>query len=299
MAVDTLKGSRETRKIWAPREEARMSDNPPFLKIDELVARIPDGATLAIPKDESGAAMEATRALIRRGVKDLHLVCLPVGGMQADLLIGAGCVATIECSGVSLGEAGLAPRFRDAVENHKLRIRDATCPAIYAAIQAAEKGVPFMPLRGLIGSDVLANRDDWKVIQNPVSSDDDPIVILPAIRPDITLFHARLGDRNGNVWVGNRRECAMLAHAAHGTLATVEEIFDGNLMEDERFIGGTVPPLYVEAVTLAPRGAWPVGLTGRYERDGEHVRDYAIAARTDAGFADYLDRHILGAAVTA
>ena len=52
-------------------------------------------------------------------------------------------------------------------------------------------------------------------------------------------------------------------------------------------------------MTLAPRGAWPVGLTGRYERDGEHVRDYAIAARTDAGFADYLDRHILGAAVTA
>jgi glutaconate CoA-transferase, subunit A len=272
---------------------------PVYVELDELVARIPDGAMLAVPKDDSGVAIEATRAMIRRGISGLHLVCLPVSGFQADLLIGAGCVSTIECSGVALGEAGMAPRFRDAVQNGKLRILDATCPAIYAAIQAGEKGLPFLAVRGLIGSDILANRDDWKVIQNPVTTQDDPIVIVPAIRPDFALFHARLGDRLGNVWVGNRRECAQLAHAARGALVTVEEIHDGNLMEDERYIAGTIPPLYLDAVAHVPRGAWPVGLTGRYERDIDHLRSYARAAKTDDGFRDYLARNVLAETVPA
>jgi glutaconate CoA-transferase, subunit A len=270
-----------------------MQTNPIYMELDALVARIPDGAKLAVPKDDAGVAIEATRALIRRGVKNLHLVCLPVSGFQADLLVGAGCVTTIECSGVALGEAGMAPRFRDAVQNGKLHIMDATCPAIYAAVQAGEKGLPFMAVRGLIGSDILANRNDWKVIQNPVTNQDDPIVIVPAIRPDTALFHARLGDRLGNVWVGNRRECVQLAHAAQSSLVTVEEIYDGNLMEDERYIAGAIPPLYVDSIAHVPNGAWPSGLTGRYERDMDHLRDYASAAKTDEGFQDYLERNVL------
>ena len=272
-----------------------MSENAPYTDLDALVARIPDGCLLALPKPDAGAAMAATRALIRRGVRDLHLLCLPVGGLQADLLIGAGCVATIETSGVSMGEFGLAPRFRDAVQNGTIAIRDATCQAIYAAVQAAEKGMPFVPLRGLIGSDVLRFRDDWKVIENPFAAGDDPIVALPAIRPDFALFHARLGDRLGNVWVGNARECVQLAHAAGEALVTVEEIVDGNLMDDERTVGGTIVPLYLGAVAHAPRGAWPVGLVGRYDADSEHLSAYVTAARTAEGFAEYLTRHVLSA----
>ncbi len=110
--------------------------------------------------------MAATRALIRRGVKRLTLVALPTSSLQADLLIGAGCVETLETSAVSLGEFGAAPRFTAAITAGALRIKDATCPAMHAALQAAEKGVPFMPLRGLIGSDVLKS-SDWRVIDNP------------------------------------------------------------------------------------------------------------------------------------
>lgn len=276
-----------------------MQTNPIYVELDELVARIPDGAKLAVPKDDAGVAIEATRALIRREVKNLHLVCLPVSGFQADLLIGAGCVATLECSAVALGEAGMAPRFRDAVQNGKLRIMDATCPAIYSAIQAGEKGIPFMAVRGLIGSDILANRGDWRVIQNPMTEKEDSIVIVPAIRPDVALFHARLGDRLGNVWVGNRRECVQLAHAANSSLVTVEEIHDGNLMEDERYLSGTIPPLYVDAITHVPNGAWPAGLTGRYERDMDHLRNYASVAKTDDGFQEYLAGNVLKSPVPA
>src|SRR5262249_55592110 len=77
--------------------------------LEEAVAVITDGCVLAVPREASGVAMAATRALIRRGVKRLNLVALPTSSLQAELLIGAGCVETIETSAVSLGEFGAAP----------------------------------------------------------------------------------------------------------------------------------------------------------------------------------------------
>src|SRR5467141_508805 len=141
--------------------------------VDDAIAAIPDGAMIVVPRESSGVPMEATRALIRRGIKRLHLVALPTSTLQADMLIGAGCVDTLETSAVSLGEFGPAPRFTAAVKSGGICIRDATCPALHAAFQAAEKGVPFMPLRGLIGTDVLKNRPDWKVVDNPFEDSPD------------------------------------------------------------------------------------------------------------------------------
>src|SRR5262244_2853567 len=132
--------------------------------LDDALAPITDGIMLAVPREVAGVPMAATRALIRRGVKNLHLVALPTSTLQADLLIGAGAIATLETSAVSLGELGAAPRFTAAIKAGAIAMKDATCPAIYAALQASEKGIPFMPLRGLIGSDLLKHRPEWRVI---------------------------------------------------------------------------------------------------------------------------------------
>src|SRR5882757_2688490 len=147
--------------------------------IEEALAPITDGIMLAVPREVAGVPMEATRALIRRGVKRLHLVALPTSSLQADMLIGAGCVDMLETSAVSLGEFGPAPRFTAAITGATIRMLDATCPALHTA----EKGVPFMPLRGILGSDILAHRPDWRIIDNPFGKN-DPIVLLPAIHPD-------------------------------------------------------------------------------------------------------------------
>src|SRR5688572_1052501 len=201
--------------------------------LDDALAPLADGCLLAIPRESTGVAMAATRALIRRGVTRLRLVALPTSSLQADLLIGAGCVESIETSAVSLGEFGLAPRFTAAVMGGTIKMKDATCPALHAGFQAAEKGVPFMPLRGLIGSDVLAHRPDWKTIDNPFDSN-DPIVLLPAISPDVALFHAPMADRAGNVWIGRQRELVTMAHAAKKTVVTVENIHAGDLLKDPK-----------------------------------------------------------------
>ena len=259
--------------------------------LDDALACIADGTMLVVPREVSGAPMAATRALIRRGVKRLHLVALPTSSMQADMLIGAGCVETLETSAVSLGEFGSAPRFSAAITGGTIRMKDATCPALHAALQAAEKGVPFMPLRGLIGSDLMKYRDDWKVIDSPFGKD-DPIVLLPAIKPDVALFHAPMADRAGNVWIGRQRELATMAHAAAKTVVTAERLHDGNLLDDPMLAAGTLPGFYVEHVAIAERGAWPLPLPDHYAADAEHLALYAKMAASAEGFAEYLDRYV-------
>jgi len=245
-----------------------------------------------MPPDYSLPAMEVVRALIRRKAKNLRLLGVPVLGMCADLLIGARCVAEVESSAVSLGEAGLAPRFTEAAEKGEIKIRDATCPAVHSALQASEKGVPFMPLRGVLGSDLLKHRDDWKVVNNPLNSATDPILLVPAIQPDVALFHARWADDAGNVWIGRRRELATLAHAARETFVTYEEKRSGDMLEDELLAPGLISSTYISATAKAVRGAWPLGIPEVYDIDDAHLARYAQAAKTREGFERYLDEFV-------
>ena len=170
---------------------------------------------------------------------------------------------------------------------------DATCPAIHAALQASEKGIPFIPLRGLIGSDILKNRKDWKVGNNPFANEkDDPIVFLPALKPDVALIHAPIGDKFGNVWVGVRREQMLMAHAAKTTYVTVEEIIEGNIMEDLQLKAAAIPGIYINAIAEAKNGAWPIGIPGGYDSDHQHLKGYVELAQTAEGFDQYMNEHI-------
>ena len=279
------------------------------MTVAELVALIAPGSLVAVPPDYSGPSLAATRALIATGASGLRLLAVPTSGMQADLLIGAGVVDEVEAAAVLLGELGAAPRFNAAVVAGAIRMRDSTCPAIHAALQAAEKGLPFIPLRGLIGSDVLRFRPDWKVIDNPfaAASGDhsngdhsggdharaDRIVLLPALRPDVALFHAPRADSEGNIWVGRRRELVTMAHAARATLVTVEEVVAGSLLADEETAAGVLPALYVTAIAVAPGGSWPLGLPGHSEPDSAEQERYAQAARTEDGFRRYVEEFLV------
>ena len=233
-----------------------------FVPVSELTEPVYNGAKLAVPKDSCGVAMQATRELVRRGVRDLHLVCVPTGGIQADILIGSGAVRTLETS--------------------------ATCPAVYAALQAAEKGIPFIPLRGLIGSDLMKHRSDWKVIDNPFA-ENDPIAVLPAIRPDVSLFHAPLADRFGNVFVGRERELITMAHASRETLVTVEQTTDENLLDDDARAGAVLPAIYVSKIAVAKKGSWPLALGDIYSDDETTLARYAMLARTADGFRQFIE----------
>jgi len=260
--------------------------------LEALATLVPDGAELALPPDNSLAPNAFARALVRAGRRRLRLIGVPVSGYATDLLIGAGCVASVQTSGASLAEGGTSPRFAAAVREGRITVIDATCPAMHTMLQAAEKGVPFMPLRGLIGSDILAHRPDWRVIDNPLADGGDPIVLLPALAPEFAAFHAAMADEAGNVWVGRRRELAQIAHAARRTLVTVERVVKGNMLADERLAPGVISGTYVEAIAVAERGAWPIALLDEYAEDAAHLSEYARLARTEEGFAAYLARFV-------
>jgi glutaconate CoA-transferase subunit A len=275
-----------------PANETRFLGSPA-----DLAARIADGAFVAMPPDYSMPAMEVVRCLIRKKSRNLRLLGVPVLGMCADLLIGAGCVAEVETSAVSLGEAGMAPRFTEAVEKKSIKVKDATCPAIHTGLQATEKGVPFMPLRGVIGSDLTKARSDWKVLQNPFSTEEDAILYVKAITPDIALFHARWVDEAGNAWIGRRKELATIAHAARLTFVTYEEKKRGDMLEDELLAPGVLSSVYISAVAPAKRGAWPLGAPEMYDIDDAHLSLYAKAAKTREGFQRYLDDFVFKSAL--
>jgi glutaconate CoA-transferase subunit A len=253
-----------------------------------LARQIEPGMRIALPVDYAGVSMAMTEPMIEHGAGDLDLVCVPTGGLQVDMLIGAGLVRSVETSAVSLGEAGGAPRFNQAVKDGAIGLRDATCPAIHAGLMAAQKGSPFTSMRGLIGTDVLRNRSDWRVIDNPFAESGDPIVLIPAIHPDIAIFHAPMADRFGNVWIGRRRELAAMAYASKMTFVTVERMVEESLLASEMTAAGALPALYVSEIAVAPHGAWPYGLWGEYQTDTAELLRYAKAARTSEGFSAYM-----------
>jgi glutaconate CoA-transferase subunit A len=261
---------------------------------DALAREIADGASIGLPPDYSLVAMDVVRALVRRKAKDLKLIGVPQLGLCADLLIGARCVREVETSAVTLGEAGLAPRFTAAAESKSLRIVDATCPMVHSGLQATEKGVPFMPMRGVLGSDLVGRHPDWKTIDNPFARG-DLLVLAKAIVPDVALFHARWADETGNVWVGRRKELATIAHASKACYVTYEELKAGDMLEDELLAPGCISSVYVSAVAPAPRGAWPLGVPLVYGIDDAHLLKYAQMAKSEEGFQQYLQEFVWNA----
>lgn len=263
--------------------------------VDTLAAQVPEGASLTVQKgDERDVPMALAHALVRRGVRGLHVITLPTAaypasGMMVDLLIGAGCVDSVETSGISLHELGAAPRFTQAVKAGRLKVLDATCPAVYAALQAGAKGQPFAPLRGLIGTDLLRHRGDYRVIDNPFAPG-DPIVVVPAINADVAIFHAEMADAEGNVWIGRDRDRLLAAHAADKVLVTVDRRVPGYFFDDEALAAGAIPADRIHGLAVVPGGGAPWLPDGR--PDLAAVRRYQQAALDDDRFEAWLQAEV-------
>lgn len=213
----------------------------------EAVAGIPDGASLALGRP---AALFLVEELIRQGRSGLRLIGVPTGGRAVELLIAAGCAESLECSGVDLGEEGLAPAFSRAVESGALRMVDSSCPAMLMALQAGASGVSFTPVPGLLGSDLLRARPDFQVHDDPFRSG-ERVVLVPAIAPEFALLHGLRADVDGNVVIGTEYDDRLVAQAARYVVFSVDELRDDatrTLDVGEQ----VVPAAWVDALVLVP-----------------------------------------------
>lgn len=154
-------------------------------------------------------------------------------------------------------------------------------------------GVPYIPVIGLVGTDLLKRRDDMVVAPSPFDGK-TMSVVAKAMRPDVAVFHVQKADRQGNVSCGYLAEAVILAEASKHVIITAEEIVD-KLTEKEA-VGAFIPSILVNQVVHAPFGAHPAGLSGRYAPDKPAMMAYVAASRDDESFAAYLKTHVFDVA---
>jgi glutaconate CoA-transferase subunit A len=152
-------------------------------------------------------------------------------------------------------------------------------------------GVPYIPVRGLAGTDVFERRDDMMLAPNPFDPSEITVVAL-AQNPDVAILHGLKADREGNAILRRFGEDVMVAQASRRTIVTVEEIVDKVTPEDTS--GQFISSINVTAVVHAPMGAYPTAVPGRYGRDDAHIRRYQDASVSDEAFQAYLDEFVYG-----
>lgn len=146
-----------------------------------------------------------------------------------------------------------------------------------------------MPTRGIIGTDYLKVRPDFRVMSNPYGVDD--LVVVPAINPRVAVFHAFRADREGNVIADRNQNNWLLAQAAETVIVTVEEVVETGDLVRETF-DSVITSIHVDAVVHAPHGAHPTSCRGYYGADGAHVKEYLRYARAEDSFREYLEEYV-------
>ena len=262
----------------------------------EVMVTVADGSRLALGGNTlHRAPAAAVHELVRLRRRGLELV-KTAGAYDVDLLCGLGCAAVVSAGYIGYETVfGLAPSYRRAVESGHVEAREHACYTIIAGLRAASQGVPFMPVNGLQGSDLMALRG-FATVRDPYSGQD--VMIVPSIVPDVALIHVQEADAEGNarIW-GSVFEDTLMARAARRVIVTAERIVDSATFaaEPERT---TIPGFLVEAVVEAPGGAWPTSCAGLYPYDQVVLSELVAAAGDDEALRRFVDERLLNAAAS-
>jgi glutaconate CoA-transferase subunit A len=149
-------------------------------------------------------------------------------------------------------------------------------------------GAPFLPVQGILGSIYPEVNDNFQVIPDPFSGED--LVVVQALRPDVTLVHGAQGDERGNLLIPRLSDWSLAIRASRKVIATVEERLPGPLREDADW--RLIPALHLSALVLCPGGAAPTGFPGYYGLDEEQITRYLQSAKDPAAWDDYLQREV-------
>jgi glutaconate CoA-transferase subunit A len=266
---------------------------PLVVPLEEAVDRfVPNGASIAL-----GTALEALipfaagHELIRQQRRDLELIG-PISDMLFDQLIGAGCVRRITAAWVGNVSAGLGHNYRRAVEQAipgRLELEEHSNFSVGLGLLAAAMGVPYLPTRTLVGSDLVSRNARL----HPAEAG---LLHVAAIQPDVAILHVQRADSDGlaHSWgnLGVTREAGL---AAQRVILLAEEIVAPEviLSDPNRVL---LPPHRFAAVVHAPGGAHPSPVQGYYGRDHAAYGEYHQATRERVGFLSWLQEWVLDVA---
>jgi glutaconate CoA-transferase subunit A len=267
------------------------------VKLSEAVAQfIKDGDRVVMGANlEAAIPFAVTFELIRQQRRNLDLIA-PISDASADMLIGAGCAASITGAWVGNVSGGLGHNYRRAMEKgvpHPLKVNDFSNFSLAMALMAGAYGMPFVPVRSLLGSDIVKSNPEHRVLQNPLSEDPDPVVLVKPLVPDVAVFSVPRSDIYGNAhhWgsLGVTQEAGL---AAKKVILLADEIVEPSVISSDpnRVL---FPGFKVAAVVHEPASQYPAPLTGCWKRDNEFFNDYHQRSRDRDGYLAWLEEWVL------
>ncbi|MGO9212123.1 MAG: CoA transferase subunit A [Terriglobales bacterium] len=253
---------------------------------------VPDGASVALGLQmEQMIPFAAGHEIIRQKRRGLTLIG-PISDILFDQLIGAGCAERVIAAWVGNVMMGSAYNFRRGAESGQLTVTNLTNFAVALALQAGAMGVPFLPTRSALGSDLAKDNEFFTQFQSPFTG--EKLHAVRALVPDVTIVHVQRADRDGNAhcWGGFG---VMLegVRAAKKVIVVAEEIVEPEVISSDpnRTV---IPGFLVEAVVESPWGAHPSPVQGYYSRDNAYFRQYHEQTKTPADFAAWQARWVAG-----
>lgn len=245
----------------------------------------------------------AVYEILRQGQKDFIVQAGPAGG-DWDMLIGEGRVhAYINCYTANSGFSNVSRRFRNAVENNKMLFEDYSQDAIVLMLNGAALGIPYVPVRVMLGSDLvekwgiseeqrkkIAKLPNQKfIIQEDPFNPGQKLVLLPTPKLDTAIIHVQKASPDGTVRIeGDEFHDTDIAIAAKNTIVTCEEILSNEEIKREPTLN-TIPGFCVEAVVHTPHGAHPSQCYNYYDYDADFLRTYDKVSKTDEDFKNFVD----------
>ncbi|HEY6306879.1 MAG TPA: CoA-transferase [Candidatus Angelobacter sp.] len=274
-----------------------------LLTLRQAIAdHVPDGSSVALGLQmEQMIPFAAGHELIRQKKRGLRLIG-PISDILFDQLIGAGCVKDVVAAWVGNVMMGSAYNFRRATEvenpgtpGEKLAVFNMTNFSIALALQAGALGVPFLPTRTAMGSDVIKGNHFFYQIISPFEPK-ETLLAVRAIVPDVAIVHVQRADRHGNAhcW-GNFGVMLEGVRAARRVILCAEEIADETVISSDpnRTV---IPGFLVSAVVDCGYGAHPSPVQGYYKRDDAFFQQYHAETKTQDEFAGWAGRWIHGVA---
>lgn len=251
---------------------------------DAIAEFVPDGSSVAMGLQlEQMIPFAAGHEIIRQGKRELRLIG-PISDCLFDQIIGAGCVKDVVAAWVGNVMMGQAYNFRRATESGAIRVFDMTNFTIALGLQAGAMGVPFLPTRTAMGSDVPRGNHFFYQIISPFEPK-ETLYAVRAIVPDVTIVHVQRVDEEGNAhcW-GNLGVMQEAVRAAKKVIVVAEEIVSREVIASDpnRTV---VPGFLVSALVHEPFAAHPSPVQGYYSRDNEFFRTYHAETKTPEDYA--------------
>jgi glutaconate CoA-transferase subunit A len=266
-------------------------------EVSSVVDAVQDGMTVAIGGFiNSGHPMAIIRELVRAGRRNLTVVGAASAGLEVDMLIAAGCVATVITPYVGgEGIAAVGPAFRRAAQSGEIEVVELDEAHYYAGLRAAAQRLPFNPWRAGVGTSLPDVNPRLKLFRDPVNN--ELLLAVPAIEIDVSLLHTAFSDVYGNVrHNGTRYGDVAISAASDRTCVSVERVIPPEVTRANPLatsIDG------VEWVVRATFGAHPFAAEGFYRLDEDHLREYVRAASdwlksgSRTALDDYLGSYVL------